>query len=94
MYTGFAYSGDEHAPGNMGLLDQNLALQFVQENIENFGGDADLVTIFGQSAGASSCGMHIVSPQSSGKYTISVFLSVFYGYPHVVSSQPCGKYII
>lgn len=90
--TGFAYSGDEHAPGNMGLLDQNLALQFVQENIENFGGDADLVTIFGQSAGAGSCGMHIVSPQSSGKYVIwIVFVNV---YLHPVFPQSSGEYII
>ncbi len=40
---GFMYLGTEDAPGNMGLLDQNLALQWVQDNIEAFGGDKNQV---------------------------------------------------
>lgn len=45
---------DPNAPANFGFLDQRLALQWVQENIGHFGGDAREVTVFGESAGAGS----------------------------------------
>ncbi|PKL70878.1 MAG: carboxylesterase family protein [Methanomicrobiales archaeon HGW-Methanomicrobiales-1] len=54
--------------GNYGLLDQIAAMQWVQRNIGQFGGDPSRVTIFGQSAGGESILIHMVSPQSTGLY--------------------------
>ena len=59
---GFLTTGDSAAPGNFGMLDQVEALKWVKANIENLGGNPGKVTIFGESAGASSVSLHLLSP--------------------------------
>ncbi|XP_020845080.1 cocaine esterase-like [Phascolarctos cinereus] len=65
---GFFSTGDEHAPGNWGYLDQVAALRWVQKNIAHFGGDPGLVTIFGESAGGTSVSSQVLSPMSKGLF--------------------------
>jgi para-nitrobenzyl esterase len=56
------------ASGNFGILDQILALEWVQENIAAFGGDPANVTIFGESAGAWNVLALMASPLAEGKF--------------------------
>ena len=65
---GFLTTGDSAAPGNFGMLDQVEALKWVKENIDHFGGDPSNVTIFGESAGATSVSLHLLSPLSEALF--------------------------
>jgi para-nitrobenzyl esterase len=60
---------------SFGLLDQQAALRWVQRNIAAFGGDPNLVTIFGQSAGAFSVCAHLAMPHSRGLFARAIMQS-------------------
>uniref|UniRef100_A0A224YGJ7 Carboxylic ester hydrolase n=1 Tax=Rhipicephalus zambeziensis TaxID=60191 RepID=A0A224YGJ7_9ACAR len=65
---GFLTAGSKEFPGNWGLWDQHLALQWVQKNIGAFGGNPGEVTLAGQSAGAISVALHSISPKGKGLF--------------------------
>ncbi|KAG9330469.1 hypothetical protein JZ751_024374 [Albula glossodonta] len=70
-----ALPGSTEVPGNVGLLDQRLAFHWVQENIQAFGGNPRQVTIFGESAGGASVGLHLLSPDSRPLFTRAIMQS-------------------
>ncbi|ESN94128.1 hypothetical protein HELRODRAFT_123655, partial [Helobdella robusta] len=64
--VGFLSTTDSDASGNYALLDQVAALQWIQANIKNFGGNPNGVTIMGQGHGAAMANMLMMSPITRG----------------------------
>ncbi|PUB32305.1 para-nitrobenzyl esterase [Promicromonospora sp. AC04] len=74
-------SPDGESGGNYGNLDKIQALRWVQDNAAAFGGDADNVTIAGQSAGAGAVCFLLASPSAEGLFDRAV----------IESSGSCGS---
>ncbi|XP_037538524.1 carboxylesterase 3 [Nematolebias whitei] len=85
---GFLSTGDEHARGNWGFLDQLAALRWVQENIEAFGGDPQTVTVAGESAGGISASILTLSPLAKGLFHRAIFQSGVATLGTYTSDQP------
>ncbi|XP_044586951.1 esterase FE4-like [Cotesia glomerata] len=73
--VGFLNTLDESAPGNAGMKDQVLALEWVRNNVVNFGGCPDRVTLFGTSSGSASVQYHVMSPMSQGLFSRAIMQS-------------------
>ncbi len=84
---GFIYLGREDAPGNMGLWDQLMAIRWVRSNIDVFGGDADSITLFGESAGAASVSMHMLSAHSTPYFRRAIVQSGSATAPWAIESR-------
>ncbi|RZC42269.1 COesterase and/or Abhydrolase 3 domain containing protein, partial [Asbolus verrucosus] len=85
---GFLSTYDDASPGNYGLKDQLAALKWVQENIENFGGNRHKVTLFGQSAGGASVHFHMFNPLSKDLFHQGISES---GTALALWAKPLGK---
>ncbi|KAG8187917.1 hypothetical protein JTE90_002932 [Oedothorax gibbosus] len=72
---GFLPAFDGTARGNYGLMDQVAALHWIQENIAEFGGDANNVTLFGQGHGAACVNFLMISPMARGLFQRAIMQS-------------------
>ena len=77
---GFADGGT--LDGNFGFKDQQTALRWVHDNIGKFGGDQGNVTLFGESAGAMSVGLHMHSPKSEKLFHKAILESNPFALPY------------
>ncbi|XP_063220535.1 carboxylesterase 5A-like [Bacillus rossius redtenbacheri] len=72
---GFLTLRDSFCPGNLGLLDQVAALEWVSTKISAFGGASNSVCVAGHGAGGSSVTLHMLSPLSAGKFHRAISMS-------------------
>lgn len=72
-----AAAAEGRAVLNAGFYDQREAMKWVRQNIRSFGGDPSKVTIFGQSAGAHSSGIHLLANggDNEGLFAGAILLS-------------------
>lgn len=73
---------ESNTTGNWGLLDQQLALKWVQKHIEYFGGDPTRVLLNGHSSGGQAVDFQMVMPGSNGLYSAAI-----------AQSSPCTHFL-
>ncbi|GIY62159.1 venom carboxylesterase-6 [Caerostris extrusa] len=91
---GFLSNQDSLLPGNLGLWDQRMAMKWVFENIEVFGGDPQKITIAGHDAGGASVGFHILSPLSHSYFSAAISGSGTALDPWAMSHTPGNAVIV
>ncbi|XP_052132123.1 acetylcholinesterase-like [Frankliniella occidentalis] len=72
---GFLFFDTTDVPGNAGLFDQLMALQWVHDNIHAFGGNPNNITLFGESSGAVAVSIHLLSPLSRNLFSQAIMES-------------------
>ncbi|TKR92380.1 hypothetical protein L596_007047 [Steinernema carpocapsae] len=72
---GFLTTSDDVLPGNLGLWDQSLAMDFAREILPSFGGNVDEITILGVSAGSASVSAFTISPHTNTKFQRAIQIS-------------------
>ncbi|EDW88659.2 juvenile hormone esterase [Drosophila yakuba] len=72
---GFLSTNSSETKGNFGYLDQVMALEWVRDHISHFGGNPEMVTIFGMSAGSMAVSLHLASPLSAGLFHRAILMS-------------------
>ena len=92
--TALSEDSETGTSGNYGLMDAIKGLEWIQENIKNFGGDPERVTIAGQSAGAGMVSALLTSPLAKGLFSGAIMSSSFtpVSYTHLsvrVRSSAC-----
>lgn len=75
LYLGHLLGDAYRASGSLGLLDQVLALRWVRDNIERFGGDPGRVVLLGQSAGGKSVMNLLLAPSARGLFHGAIAMS-------------------
>ena len=89
--------------GNYGIQDQRFAMQWVQANIAAFRGNPSNITIFGESAGAGSVSVHVMSPFTEGLFqqaimesggfstwVVQPYVSALHTYASVLTATSCS----
>nr|ADK12695.1 acetylcholinesterase precursor [Tetranychus urticae] len=84
---GFIFFDTSDAPGNAGLFDQLMAMEWIRENIAAFGGNPANITIFGESSGAVSAALHLLSPLSRNVFSQAILQSGSATCPWAISDR-------
>ncbi|XP_055996001.1 uncharacterized protein LOC125647249 [Ostrea edulis] len=91
---GFFSLGKTEALGNYGIWDQMLALEWVHQNIDSFGGDPTSVTIFGQSAGGASVSLLSLIPRNRNRFHRVIAQSGTMTVPWAMTNATEASYVI
>jgi len=97
FFTHPALAQEQAINANFGLLDQIAALQWVKRHIKGFGGDAENITVFGESAGAADIGYLMSSPLSKDLFQRAIHQSAGFellGHPTRLESDALGEALV